>query len=134
MGCCCTCHQWISLQAIESSKYKNWISCKTRSIIYLGSYRSYYRVEKIVISLCGSWRREGGTKIIIASCWVACFSRHIKKVHSHMNVTCSTKRNSHRSSEAAILRRPQNIRTLLLRRYIPQNQDDILVCIHSLVS
>ena len=30
------------------------ISCKTRSIIYLGSYRSYYRVEKIVISLCGS--------------------------------------------------------------------------------
>ena len=30
------------------------ISCKTRSIIYLGSYRSYYRVEKIVISRCGS--------------------------------------------------------------------------------
>ena len=30
------------------------ISCITRSIIYLGSYRSYYRVEKIVISLCGS--------------------------------------------------------------------------------
>ena len=48
------------------------ISCKTRSIIYLGSYRSYYRVEKIVISLCGSWRREGGgTKIIIAVGWPA---------------------------------------------------------------